>query len=168
MSVNRGKQFETVIKDCFSKVPGTLVVRLHDQTNGFAGSKNPCDFIIYHKPYLYTIECKSVSGNTLPFSNISQNQWQELLKMSEVPNVISGVICWWVDRDTTMFIDIRLLQELKERGYKSIDYCASFALEDIDNLGEMWTWIIGKKKRVFFEYDIESFLRFTGGYEWAK
>ena len=66
MSVNRGKDFEKVIKESFEKVPNTSVVRLHDQTNGFAGSTNPCDFLIYHAPHLYALECKSVHGNTLP------------------------------------------------------------------------------------------------------
>ena len=158
MAVNRGKQFENIIRESFEKVKDIVIVRLHDQTNGFAGSKNPCDFIVYKKPVFMAIECKSVRGNTLPFSNITDFQWTHLSAMGKTKGVVAGVICWWVDKDTTMFIDIRLLQELKNRSYKSIDYCASFALEDIDNLGSMWTWVTGKKKRVFFDYDMNQFL----------
>lgn len=43
MSVNRGKQFEDVIKTAFEKVPGVSIDRLHDQTTGYAGSSNICD-----------------------------------------------------------------------------------------------------------------------------
>ena len=154
MSVNRGKDFEKVIKEAFEKVPNTSVVRLHDQTNGFVGSANPCDFLIYHRPCLYAIECKSVHGNTLPFSNISKFQWQSLLDMSAVDGVFAGVMCWWIDKDVTLFIDIRRLEYLRNVGLKSIRY---------DN--EEWTDLIvpikGKKKRVFFEYDMGEFFKIT-------
>lgn len=175
MATNRGKKFEDVVKLAFEKIPDVSVVRLHDQTTGYLGSSNHCDFIVYKKPYEYHIECKSVHGNTLSihsipkpdkhgvlhgfYGNITDTQWEGLLEKSKIPGVTAGVICWWVDKDNTMFVDIRLLEELRKRDYKSIDYCASFALEDIDNLSDMWTWIIGKKKRVFFDYNMEQFLK---------
>ena len=84
MAISRGKDFEKVIKECFELVPNTSVDRLHDQMNGFAGSTNICDFIVYHNPLIYYIECKSVHGNTLPFSNITKNQWQGLLAKSKI------------------------------------------------------------------------------------
>lgn len=174
MAENRGKKFENVIREAFEKVPNTSVVRLHDQTTGYEGSSNHCDFVVYRKPFEYHIECKSVHGNTLSihsipkpdkkgvlhgfYGNITDKQWTGLLEKSKIEGVYAGVICWWVDRDTTMFIDIRLLQKLRELNYKSIDYCASFALENIDNLSEMWTWVTGEKKRVFFDYDMRRFL----------
>ena len=43
MTVNRGKQFEDVIRQAFEKVPDVSIDRLHDQTNGFRGSQNICD-----------------------------------------------------------------------------------------------------------------------------
>ena len=55
MAKNRGKQFEQLIREAFEKVPNTSVVRIPDQTNRFAGSANPCDFLIYHRPCLYAI-----------------------------------------------------------------------------------------------------------------
>lgn len=168
MAKNRGKQFEEKVREAFEKVPDVSVVRLHDQTTGFLGSSNHCDFIVYKKPYEYHIECKSVHGNTLSihskdpskkYGNITNKQWEGLLEKSKIKGVKAGVLCWWVDRDVTLFIDIRLLEELRKIDYKSIDYCASFALEDIDNLSDMWTWIIGKKKRVFFDYDMKQFFK---------
>lgn len=155
MTVNRGKDFERVIKESFEKVPNVAVARIHDQMNGFAGSANPCDFIIYNKPYLYPIECKSVHGNTLSFGNITRNQWKGLLDMSEVQGVISGVICWWVDHDVTKFIPIKALEYLARDEHKSLRYDAELPAECKCEL----ITIEGKKKRVFFEYDMDKFLK---------
>ena len=94
MSVNRGKDFENVIKRSFEKVEGVSIDRLHDQTTGFKGSRNICDFIVYKEPYEYYIECKSVHGNTLPFSNITDNQWTGMLEKSRIEGVFAGLICW--------------------------------------------------------------------------
>ena len=104
--VNRGKQFENVIKQAFLKIPDVSIDRLHDQTTGFIGSSNICDFIVYKEPYEYYIECKSVHGNTLPFSNITETQWNGLLLKSQIIGVKAEIICWWVDKDVTKFIPI--------------------------------------------------------------
>lgn len=169
MATNRGKDFENVIKEAFERVPDTSVVRLHDQTTGYLGSSNHCDFIVYHKPYEYHIECKSVHGNTLSihskpkpdkfgvlhgfYGAITDTQWEGLLEKSKVPGVIAGVICWWIDRDITKFIPIQLLQSMREHDMKSIRY--DFTLFGKDLCIELE----GKKKRVYFEYDMKEFLK---------
>ena len=150
MAENRGKQFEAVIKKCFLKVPDISIDRLHDQTNGFLGSANICDFVVYKKPYEYYFECKSVHGNTLPFSNITKNQWQGLLEKSEIKGVAAGIICWWVDKDITKYIPIDELEFLKRNGNKSLRY---------DWNTQYTINIKGKKKRVFFDYDMNTFLK---------
>lgn len=150
IKVNRGKDFERIIKEAFENVDGVSIDRLHDQTNGFKGSTNICDFIVYQKPYEYYFECKSVHGNTLPFNNITDNQWKGMLEKSKIKGVSAGVICWWVDRDTTLFIPIQKLQEYKEAGFKSVRF------DVFDNVGIYQ--IQGKKKRVFFDYDMKEFL----------
>ena len=110
MSENRGKQFERVIREAFEKVPGVSIDRLHDQTNGFKGSQNICDFIVYKEPYEYYFECKSVHGRTLSihsiphtgkdgkvcgfYGNITDKQWGGLLEKSKIPGVFAGIICW--------------------------------------------------------------------------
>lgn len=149
MSQNRGKQFENVIREAFEKVPNVSIDRLHDQTNGFKGSQNICDFIVYKEPYEYYIECKSVHGASLPFSNITDTQWKGLLKKVEIEGVTAGIICWWIDKDVTKFIPIQEFEFRKHRGEKSLRY-------DEDNY--CITEIKGKKKRVFFDYDMERFL----------
>lgn len=146
--INRGKQFEGVIKSAFEKVDGVSIDRIHDQTNGYRGSQNICDFIVYKKPYEYYIECKSVRGSSLPFRNITDTQWNGLLEKSKIPGVYAGIICWFIDKDVTLFIPIQVLQICKYRGWKSIRY-------DV-NKGSIKE-IKGKKKRVFFEYDMEGF-----------
>ena len=162
MSVNRGKQFEDVIKQSFDKVEGIVITRLHDQTNGYMGSKNPCDFMLYRKPMFMAIECKSVHGNTLPFSNITDYQWEQLLLMSQVKGVVAGVICWWIDKDVTMFMPIQYLQACKDAGDKSVRYdCIGFE----DNDRQIFNVeIYGKKKRVFFDYDMQLFLDTLEGF----
>lgn len=151
MAQNRGKQFETVIKEAFEKLDGVSIDRLHDQTTGFIGSSNMCDFIVYREPNEIYLECKSCHGNTLPLSNITDTQWNGLLKKSRIEGVIAGVIVWFIDHDRTIFIPIQHLQDCKERGGKSIQ------VKYID-CDEKVVEIFGRKKRVFFEYDLQSFL----------
>lgn len=150
MNINRGKQFEEVVKDCFLAVPGVSIDRLHDQMTGFKGSTNVCDFIVYKEPNEFYFECKAVHGNTLPFSNITKNQWDGMLAKSKIPGVYAGVICWWVDRDVTLFVPIQKLQEYKESGFKSIRF------DIFDNVGVYQ--VFGNKKRVFFDYDMQELL----------
>ena len=159
MAVNRGKQFEDAIREAFEKVPGVSIDRLHDQTTKFKGtSANICDFIVYKEPYEYYIECKSVHGNTLSihsndpkhkYGNISNTQWEGLLEKSFIEGVTAGIICWWIDKDRTLFIPIQTLQKLLNSGNVSYRY-------DWDSYDVVE--IKGKKKRVFFDYDMEAFL----------
>ena len=151
MSINRGKKFEEIIRKSFERVPNVSIDRLHDQTTGFKGSKNICDFIVYKEPYEYYIECKSVHGASLPFRNITETQWEGLLEKSKIEGVFAGIICWWTDKDVTKFIPIQLLQSLSEHNVKSIPYNFTLFGEDV-----LYT-IKGKKKRVFFNYDMEEF-----------
>lgn len=161
MAENRGKQFENVIREAFEKVPGVSIDRLHDQTNGFKGSQNICDFIVYREPYEYYFECKSVHGNTLPFSNITETQWNGLLEKSKIEGVFAGVICWWIDKDVTLFIRIEYLDRLRNNDYKSlkIGIETEGRFDIVSDITES-VYVIplkGKKKRVFFDYEMEEF-----------
>lgn len=154
MPPNYGKEFEGVVRKAFEKVPNVSIDRLHDQTTGFKGSSNICDFIVYREPYEYYFECKSVHGNTLPFSNITDKQWQGMLEKSQIEGVTAGVICWWIDKDVTKFIPIQVLAWLDMSGYKSIRYDKGTPDKYIGDITE----IKGKKKRVFFDYSMQDFL----------
>lgn len=148
--VSRGKDFEAVVREAFERVPDTHVYRVPDQQTYRVGSKNPCDFLIYHKPVLYAIECKATNKPSLPFSNVTEFQWTELLKMSQVSGVVAGILCWFVNNDRTVFIPIQFLETLKQNGAKSIRYDADdWAIIEIQ----------GRKKRVFWDYDFKHFFQ---------
>ena len=153
---NVGKKFENVIKEAFEKVEGVSIDRLHDQTTGFKGSQNIADFIVYKEPYEYYIECKSVHGNTLPLRNITETQWKGLFEKSKIEGVFAGVICWWIDKDVTRFIPIQLLQYMKE-----CDKVKSYRYEFGGYEPKQYNAIEikGKKKRVFFDYDMLDFFK---------
>lgn len=146
MAISRGKDFEDVVQEAFEKVPRTQVYRIPDQMTYKKGSKNPCDFFVYHKPILYAIECKATNEKSLPFRNITEFQWTELLKMSKVEGVSAGILCWWVKYDVTAFIPIQFLEILKQNGAKSLRYDAT----DNENI----IVIPGRKKRIFWEYQM--------------
>lgn len=155
MAYSYGKKFEDVVREAFEKVPGVSIDRLHDQTTGFKGSSNICDFIVYREPYEYYFECKSVHGNTFPFRNLTDTQYKGLLEKSQIEGVFAGVIVWWIDKDVTAFIPIQLIAELRNGRHKSVNvkYIDNFVYE----LGGLIK-IKGKKKRVFFDYSMEEFL----------
>ena len=155
MGVNRGKQFEEVIRKSFERVPDTSVIRLPDPTSGYLGVRNISDFVVYHHPFQYFIECKSVHGNTFPLSNITKNQRLGMLEEVEKVGIKAGIICWWVDKDVTTYIPIQLVQMMLELDRKSIRYDQS-GLKVADVVFPFYT-LKGKKKRVFFDYDMKHF-----------
>ena len=170
MNVNRGKDFEGVIQETFGLAPNVSVDRLHDQTNGYLGSSNICDYIVYKKPFQYYIECKAVHGNTLAiygkdpkkaYGLITNTQWEGLKEKAKIDGVLAGIMCWWVDKDVTKFIPIQLLDLHREGGAKSIRYDTEFAPLHFFETGLIVEPITlkGRKKRVFFDYDINQFFR---------
>ena len=146
--INRGKDFEEVIKQSFLKVPNVSVDRLPDPTNGYLGIRNVCDFIVYKYPRQYYVECKSVHGNTFPLANLSRNQYDGMLEKSKIAGVVAGVFIWFVDHDVTVFVPIDQIKHAKEYDKKSIRYDDTFV---------RYIPIVGKKKRVFFDYDMTDF-----------
>ena len=164
MAENRGKQFEAQIQKGFESVQDCSIDRLHDQTNGFAGSSNICDYIVYKRPTEFYIECKSCHGNTLSlYSNdpkkkygaISNKQWEGLLDKSQIQGVVAGYMIWFIDHDVTVFVKSTELRRIREMGCKSLN------IKDISrgNLSPFeWCYIEGKKKRVLFDYNLSPFL----------
>ena len=146
---NRGKQFENVIRKAFVDVPDTSVDRVPDQMSGFYGSSNICDFVVYHYPTQYYIECKVTHGNTFPLSRITDKQLYGLCDKSKIFGVVAGVIVWWIDKDVTKFIPIETIMRMKESGKKSVSYAYDhFSIIDIE----------GVKARTFYRYNMKPFL----------
>lgn len=146
---NLGKKFEDKIKNSFLKVPETFILRLHDDVSGHWGVRNPCDFVAYKKPTMVLLECKSCRGKSLPLSNITEYQHDSLLSYDSIRGVVAGYIIWFIDRDLTIFIRARVLEDYIEQGYKSFN---------VDKMiDDDYIILTGKKKRTFFDYDLTDF-----------
>lgn len=118
---------------------------------GYKEINNPCDLIVFKDGTLNLFECKAIHGNTLNFkSHIRDNQWNSLVKYDLYPGINAGVICWFIDLDKTFFIPGYDLNWAKHQGKKSFN-----AKTDYEGVYE----IQGKKKRTFFNYDLEKFLK---------
>ena len=59
-SNNIGKTFEQEFKECVP--PDYYLYRLKDDTSGFYGVSNPCDYILFRSPYLFMVELKTQGG----------------------------------------------------------------------------------------------------------
>lgn len=96
---------------------------------------------------------KQYIGNCLNFkSHIRPNQFESLMKYDKIPGVNAGIICWFVDLDRTVFIDGNTLG-----WFRDIHHLKSFNIKDrIKDLD--YIEIQGKKKRTFFDYNLENFL----------
>lgn len=143
-SKNMGKKFEDLVYKTFKEYPGVSIDRIPDQTMKYKGRKNVSDFVVFRRPFEYYIECKTVHGNTLPFANITQ--YDALLEKGDIDGVIPGVLCWWVDKDVTRWIPICEIAYFKSKGKKSVRYDENAGFE-----------ILGRKKKVFFDYDLDTF-----------
>lgn len=114
------------------------------------GISNPCDYFCYYKPNMYMIECKTTSGASLPFKNISEYQlkslWESFIKYS----IDSYLIVWYYEKERCRAIPISVIKEMIDEGKKSIryNYKDSRIVE-----------ITGKKKRVYFEWDWKRIFR---------
>lgn len=147
---NVGKVFEKNFKESVELLhPHCTITRLYDGTGGYL-IKNICDFILYKYPYQCFIELKAYKGNTINFSVISDTQYNGLLKMSEVNGIVSGVLFRYNDFNDAYFIDIRVIQSLKQDGHKSIPY-------NLAKVHGVQLPII-KQYKVKTIYDIKTFL----------
>lgn len=70
--------------------PNCFLYRLPDIQSGYFNSSNICDFISFESKKLYLIECKSIHGNTLPFTDISQ--YDRLLRYANKEDIFPGVL----------------------------------------------------------------------------
>lgn len=137
---SRGKEFEKLIKKALNAVPDSFTLRLNDS---FGFTDNPSDFIFFKSGILYLIEVKSHENNTFPLKAISDNQWKYL--NTQVSNIKSYVIIWFIDHDITRMFDFTYLLKAKMNDIKSIKY------DDENGI-----IIPARKKRMYFEYDIQT------------
>ena len=76
-----------------------------------------------------------------------------MLAKSHIDGVIAGVILWFIDHDKTVFIPIEAIDYHIARGDKSVNVKTmhrEYGMNCID--------ISGKKRRIFFDYDMKEFM----------
>lgn len=169
---NVGKIFESAFK---TSVPDyCLVQRLNDPPAVLAQGKikgvkfakeNPCDYLIFNckQRILYAIECKTTSYRSFSYEDINikeqsrkmihKHQIIELDKFSAYDYVIAGFLFNFRDEEHNMertyFQDIRDFMKM----YNSLD---KSSCNEIDLLMNGAIKIDGQKKRVNYQWDIES------------
>ena len=103
-STNEGKAFELDVKQsCIND--GLFYLRLNDTSipfqNGGArfAAENPCDCLVFDKPNLFAIECKSTKYKSISFDReegdknmIKLHQINSLIKFSETEGIFAGFL----------------------------------------------------------------------------
>ena len=142
------KEFERRVKEQLSAIKNVFVLRLYD----FIGARDyPSDFIVYKKPNLICLECKTCQLKSFPFSNISDTQWTGMLgAIKSILGIKAYVIIWFYMCDKTLLCSMKTLEQMKAEGYKSIRY-------DIQREGIYE--VRGTKKSKYYTYDFEKLLK---------
>ena len=118
---NLGKNFEGRFKKDWQRCfPETLIYRLPDQQSGYAGggSSNPCDFFCFTGNELLMVECKAHAGQSIPFSAI--RQYDKMLGYKNMSKVFPGVVIWFYEKDTVIWVSIEEMEKMTLDGEKSI------------------------------------------------
>ena len=149
MPSNYGKAFEERLKEDWMKMDGATIDRLYDPVGGYVGVTNICDFIGYKFPFIVYVECKSVKGNTFPFSNFKQ--FNKLICKKGIKGVLAGVVVWFYEKDVVLWCPIEEAERMINDGEKSIN-CKK-VIEGTYNNRYNIKIIPSKKKRVFMESD---------------
>jgi len=120
MAKNLGKKFEArFLKDWLQSMPDSDGERLYDPGFGMKGISNISDFICYSYPYQYYIECKTIKGNTFPFTNLKQ--YKKLIEKCPTKGTRRGVIIWFNERDKVVYVPIIEIEKMKSDGKKSVN-----------------------------------------------
>lgn len=172
-TMSSGKQFE---KDFSSSIPSYCYVhRLKDSAQSYNNSKftkfawdNECDFFIWdsNAHIFYAIECKSTKYKSMSVQlnkedessrMIKLHQIESLKKISEYAGAIAG-FCFNFrdeknDTERLYFMNIidfnKMMKAIGKASFNEIDICLYNGIK-----------ILGNKKRVHFNWDIDSFLKF--------
>lgn len=144
--MNYGKKFE----NNFKKGVGKELVRLYDTTNGYAGVKNPCDFIYYKYPYQYLFELKSVKGDRFDFSNITDNQKEQLDFYSHIKGCNPMVIVEFRDLKQVYMIPWSTIKRTMQNNKQSLNVDDCEIIVGISKLPVTY-------QRINFKLDKETF-----------
>lgn len=118
-----GKKAESKIKEWLDRpADGYCIDRIYDQLSGFYGSKNVSDFTLYKEPYFYYIESKATYDDSFKFSMLTEYQYTNLLRKSEIKGVYGVVIVLYASYQRAFIFDIRDIDKLsKEQDKHSLN-----------------------------------------------
>lgn len=150
MAVNRGKQWETKLKEDFSKLSGAYIYRVPDNMSGYKGITGISDFIGYKFPKIFFIEAKTVLGNTFPLTNFTQ--YDKLMTVPDEKGIHKGVMIWFQDHQDVVYVPVSTITKMKADGKKSVN------IKKIDEEGYEYLRIPSVQKRVFLDSDYSVLL----------
>ena len=146
--INRGKQFEEIIRKHLSKYEDVLCQRLYDNMGGYSSITYPADFIVFKSPKFIYLECKAVHKASIPLRNLTQiNSMCTIIQNK--PNVYGKFIIWFVDKKCTFLIDYQYVKSALDGGLKSLNYQSLR-----DNVGKYIQEIPATYPRVNGVYDL--------------
>ena len=96
--------------------------------SGYMGQRNVGDFICYKYPLMFIIDCKSIQGNTLPFSDL--RQYDQMLEYKNIKGVRIGFVVWFVDHDKVLWIPVQTMEKIQKEGLKSYNIRKMFDNDD--------------------------------------
>lgn len=122
MSESYGKKAEKKIKEWLDKPEcGYSFDRIPDQTSGFYGSSNICDFTCFKSPYMFYIESKCTEHDRFDFSMLTQVQHDGLLSKAQIENCFGIVIVLFKFYKRAFILNIKDIESLEKSGKKSIN-----------------------------------------------
>lgn len=95
--------------------------RIPDQTSGFYGSTNICDFTCFKSPYMFYIESKETEHDRFDFSMLSDCQYAGLLKKSKIQNCFGLVVVLFASHKRAFILNIQDIDASIKAGKKSIN-----------------------------------------------
>lgn len=150
---SKGKLFE---EDFKKSIPSDVFYqRLKDDTSGFKGVNNICDYIIYRHPSLFLFELKSHKGKSIPFDALRVNQIEGLYKASYIRGVKAGFIFNFRDSEETYFVPAKEVYDFICSGCRK-SFPISWCKDNGISLGSI-------KKRTRFTYRVDELLDYTLG-----
>ena len=157
MAQNRGKQYESKLKEDFSKLSGAYIYRVPDQLGGLKGQTGICDFIGFCYPSIFFLEAKTILGNTFPLTNFTQ--FDKLMSIPDYKGIHRGVMIWFQTHDTVVYVPLTTFMKLKQDNKKS------FNIKYVDSKEYECLVIPSVKKRVFMDSDYSVLLNLPE-YNW--
>ena len=148
-----GKKFEDRFRKDYERCfPNTLIYRLPDQQSGYAGggSQNPCDFLCYPGDCVLMVECKAHAKASIPFTAIPQ--YARMLNYKGKYKTFPGVVIWFYEKDTVIWVSIEEMEKMVLDGEKSIGLRMIDSKKPYKKMYNIVT-IPSEKLRTFMESD---------------